>query len=107
MKADPDLVLKVHSLLAESNPAVLAYAALLGDEHVIKEYLKNFPNEVFNCKLDISTLWAGGILHIRFLMGFTETSQRLYHKINTCSVMILALLNQIKEKFTGSFHLVM
>lgn len=48
MKADPDLVLKVHSLLAESNPAVLSYAAQLGDEHVIREYLKNFPNEVYN-----------------------------------------------------------
>lgn len=47
MNANPDLVLKVHSLLAESNPAVLAYAAQLGDQHVIKEYLKNFPNEVF------------------------------------------------------------
>ena len=44
---DPDLVLKVHSLLAERNPAVLAYAAKLGDEHVIREFLKNFPNEVF------------------------------------------------------------
>ena len=47
VNANPDLVLKVHSLLAESNPAVLAYAAQLGDQHVIKEYLKNFPNEVF------------------------------------------------------------
>lgn len=43
---DPDLVLKVHSFLAESNPAVLGYAAQLGDEHVIREYLKNYPNEV-------------------------------------------------------------
>ena len=43
---DPGLVLKVHSLLAEGNPAVLAYAAKLGDDHVIREYLKNYPNEV-------------------------------------------------------------
>ena len=46
-KDNPDLVLKVHTLLAESKPAVLAYAAQLGDKHIIKEYLKNFPNEVF------------------------------------------------------------
>ena len=51
MDADPDLVLKVHSLLAESNPAVLGCAAQLGDEHVIREYLKNFPNEVYNCTM--------------------------------------------------------
>ena len=46
LQEDPDLVLKVNTLLADSNPAVLVYAAKLGDEHVIKEYLQNSPNEV-------------------------------------------------------------
>ena len=53
MEEDPDLVLKVHSLLAEGKPDVLAYAAQLGDEHVIREYLKNFPNEVFTDKVHV------------------------------------------------------
>ena len=47
-REDPALVLKVQSLLAEGNPDVVAYAAKLGDEHVIREYLKNYPNEVCN-----------------------------------------------------------
>ena len=55
MKTDPDLVMKVHSLLAESNPAVLAHAAQIGDEHVIKEFLKTFPNEVFQCLCNFAT----------------------------------------------------
>lgn len=47
VKDDPALVSKLHSLLAERDPDVLAYAAQLGDEHVIREFLKNAPNEVY------------------------------------------------------------
>ena len=46
LKDYPDLVSKLHSLLAERDPDVLAYAAQLGDEHVIRNFLKNAPNEV-------------------------------------------------------------
>lgn len=55
-------MLKVNTLLADGNPAVLVYAAQLGDEHVIKEYLQNFPNEV-NASIsvhDSSKLNKGG-----------------------------------------------
>ena len=47
LKDDPDLVSKLHSLLAAGDPDVLAYAAQLGDENVVREFLKDAPNEVW------------------------------------------------------------
>ena len=46
LEEDRQLGLKVQSLLVDGNPNVVAYAAKLGDVHVIREYLKNYPNEV-------------------------------------------------------------
>ena len=43
---DRQLEFKVQSLLADGNPDVVAYAAKLGDVHVIRGYLKSYPNEV-------------------------------------------------------------
>ena len=40
----------MHSLLAKSDPDVLAYAAQLGDENVVREFLNGFPNEVCDMK---------------------------------------------------------
>ena len=42
----PELLAKVHQLLEQSNPDVLAYAARLEDDNYIKEYLASCPNEV-------------------------------------------------------------
>ena len=56
LKDDPDLVSKLHSLLAERDPDVLAYAAQLGDEHVIREFLKNAPNEVRTAQVQYNNL---------------------------------------------------
>ena len=41
-----ELLTKVHLLLAQSNPDVLAYAAQLEDDTIIREYLTGCPNEV-------------------------------------------------------------
>ena len=46
LKDDPVLLQKVQTLLAERNSDVVAYAAQLGDEYVIREYLNTAPNEV-------------------------------------------------------------
>ena len=46
LKDDPVLLQKVQTLLAEGNSDVVAYAAQLGDDYVIREYLKTSPNEV-------------------------------------------------------------
>lgn len=43
-----ELQLKMFSLLSEESSEFLLYAALLGDDSSITEYLQKFPNEVTN-----------------------------------------------------------
>lgn len=59
LRDDPALVSKLHSLLAVSNPDVLAYAAQLGDGHVIREFLKDAPNEVCTNTVTVTLLIIG------------------------------------------------
>lgn len=59
LKDDPDLVFKLHSSLAAGNPDVLAYAAQLGDENVVREFLKDAPNEVWT----VCTQYFAVIVH--------------------------------------------
>lgn len=46
LKDDPFLLSKMHALLSENDPGVLGYAAQLGNELVVREYLNSSPNEV-------------------------------------------------------------
>ena len=46
LRDDPSLLTKMHTLLSENDPDVLGYAAQLGNEMVVREFLKDSPNEV-------------------------------------------------------------